>query len=346
MALFAQDISRDSRIAAIELKRRAEAFLAGPGHPAGSEAARLASAISSAPAWLLSKASLGLLNPISVEGCPEFLSRSAKAVMPDLVAYIASGIGLRTFLAMEATNVPNAQALSESIQQAVEEMESRLRAKSPRDRAYSRRFLREQGAYELGTSSIGDAISKTRGERPQALPGICKDLDVACEGGLSLRPLKDRELAGLARQMEDGWDRVSPSLHAQGRRSQSERHSWLFRLAREDRQLGIFDGKELVGSLVVTPVSATQAEIGWFVAGDRRRQGIASRALAGLMPALDALGIEEVGAMCFDDNVASIRLMEGLGFAARPDEVALEPPLNWVGFTARPADFTARPALP
>lgn len=344
MALFASDIPRGSRVAAIELRLRADAFLAGPGHPPGSQAAGLAEAVSSAPAWLLSKASFGLLRDRSDEGCPGLLSLVAKAVMPDLVAYLASGIGFRTFLAMEAANVTNADVVTGSVLEAVEEMETRMRAKSPRDRAYSRRFLREQGAYELGAHFIGDAISRASGERREPLPGICKGLDVACEGGLTLRPLKERELAGLGRKMEDGWDRISPTLHAQGRRSQSERHSWLLRLSRADMQLGIFDGEDLVGSLVVTPVSATEAELGWFVDAGRRREGIASRALAGLMPSLAALGIEGIGAMCFDDNVASIRLMEGLGFAARPDEVRLAPPLNWIGFTARPADFVAAPA--
>ena len=76
----------------------------------------------------------------------------------------------------------------------------------------------------------------------------------------------------------------------------------------------IIAGDEVVGIIGLKTEAAGRAEIGYGVAASRERQGLASAAVAALLPVLNARQIVAVTAETSVDNTASQRVLDRNGF--------------------------------
>jgi RimJ/RimL family protein N-acetyltransferase len=334
--VFASDIKPSARLQAIEMRNAAKSFLDGPGYTSGTPAAKLDAALRDAPDWLISRLSYRFFE----NWCGSLLEKEAIEARTELnvdpVVYAASRVGLRTFLRMKAGALSNANVLAGLVTQEVAETEARLAAKTPKERAYSRRFLRE--VAKRGEFDLSDAMAKQREqvrEVPEPVPPVYGVEDkVSCPSGLTLRIPSEKEARVLAKEWEDGWLATSPQNAIDGRIDGiTSRVSIALRMRSAGRLLGVVDGETLVGSLVVNRVSETQVELGWFTSPAHRGRGIATAALEGLLADLNRLGIEEVGAQCFPNNQASMSIISKLGFEPLPDQVLIEGSIEWVSFT-------------
>ncbi len=352
--MFACDVTSSARRQALEFRSAAEAFLIEGSHAPGTPAAKLDAVLQAAPAWVISRLSFGLFEERCYTPLEQAAARAMAELSVDPVAYAASGVGLRTFLRMYAGAISNAEALAETIEQDVARTEARLDGEAPKTRALSRRFLNERGKREFG---LQDAMSIWRGQVMKAqretqtpLPPLYGARDrIECPDGRTLRIPSVKETRLLARAWEDGWASLSPE-NAMSERSSlvTGRLQAAAGLREAGRLLGVYENGVLVGNLVVNRVSETQAEIGWFTMPGHRGRGVATAATEGLLADLRGRGIEEVGAQCFPDNAASLRVIAKLGLAPLPDQIPVEGAIEWVSFAGRTDAFAhdAGPSLP
>jgi [ribosomal protein S5]-alanine N-acetyltransferase len=339
--VFSSDIKSPARLQAIELRNAAESFLVGPGYTVDSPAARLDAFLCDAPHWLIARLSYKFFSDRDGSLLEGEIVQARTELGVDPVVYAASGVGLRTFLRLKAGAISNAGELTDMFAQEVAETEARLAAKSSKDRASSRRYLREIGQYEF---DLTDAISLRRrqsGESREMLPAIYGEHDlINCPSGLALRRPSEKEARVLAREWADGWLSLSPENAIYGKVSPLTSRITLALQSREaGRMLGVFDGENLVGSLMLNRVSETQVELGWFTIHAFRGRGVATAALVGLLASLHELGFEEAGVQCFPDNQASMKIITKLGFAPLQGEVQVEGTIDWLSFTARIVEF-------
>ena len=83
---------------------------------------------------------------------------------------------------------------------------------------------------------------------------------------------------------------------------------------KDDRYLYvIFLGKSLIGIINDTEIRNSSIEIGYAIHPDYHNQGYATEAFSALISHLFDIGFKSVIAGAFDDNIASIRVMEKCG---------------------------------
>lgn len=337
--MFSSDVQ--IRLQALEMRDEARRFLDGAGYPPGTPAAKLDTVLQRVPPWLLSDLSFSLFRS-SYHTLLDKEAIEARIEMNlDPVVYAASGVGIRTFLRMRAGVIRNADILADQMVQEVAQSEARLAAADPKRRAGRRRYLREVGKREFGLS---EAMGVRRGqirEAQQPLPPIyCEHDRIECPNGLTLRIPTDRATKTLARGWEDGWPDIAPENAKSGYIAPiSQRLDLAFGMRNAGSLFGVFDGRELVGSVIVNRVSDTQVELGWFTLPAHRGRGIATSAVQGLLADLHRLGIEEAGARCFPTNQASMRVISKLGLVSTEGEVPVEGTMDWASFTGRTEGF-------
>lgn len=340
-ALFAQDIPATVRLQALALRSDAEAFLAGAGHPAGSEAARLDAVLQDAPDWLISDMSFRLFEDRCRSELDHVTRAAGSALGVDPVAFAASGLGARTFLRMKAGEIAGAGNLADLMIAEISGTEARIEAKPAKDRSYHRRNLRDAGKRAFDMHDALTLRHRQSVEPGTILPPIYGREDrIASASGLTLRVPTEKEALLLAREWADGWSTLSPQNALSGKVAPlgARQHTVLGLLA-TGRIVGIFDGKTLVGSLMANRVSQTQVELGWFVAAAHRGHGVATAAVETLLSDLHRRGITEVGAQVMAGNEASLRMAAKLGLSPLKDEIRVSGSLDWTSFTGSTEPF-------
>lgn len=143
------------------------------------------------------------------------------------------------------------------------------------------------------------------------------------DAAIALRPWRDDDLPALVAELQDPeiprWTFI-PFPYA-------ERDGRAF-IARQlhDREAGTglalaieaADGGALLGGVGIEPLdrAAGRGELGYWVAREQRRRGIATRAVKLLSAwALDELGLQRLAILPFAGNAASERVAERAGFA-------------------------------
>jgi RimJ/RimL family protein N-acetyltransferase len=87
----------------------------------------------------------------------------------------------------------------------------------------------------------------------------------------------------------------------------------------EDRFVyGIYLADTLIGFINDVDRTETEIELGYVIHPDYKNRGYASEALSASIPALFARGYSTVKAGAFEDNAASIRVMEKCGMTLLP----------------------------
>ena len=85
---------------------------------------------------------------------------------------------------------------------------------------------------------------------------------------------------------------------------------------RDDRYVfGIFLGDRLIGMLNDTEINGVNIEMGYALHPDYHNQGLATEAFGAVINYLFSMGFEEILAGAFEENAASMRVMEKCGMS-------------------------------
>lgn len=338
--MYSYDV--EVRRQAIQIQHDVRTFLDGEGYADGTPAAKLDAVLRDAPSWVISSLSYRLFSPsYSWPEEREMLSQIRAELKVDPVAYAASGVGLRSFLRMKAGQIQSNVFLADLMIREIAKTEARLANESPTQRAHSRRFLQEKGkqAFDLQIA-LSEREREIRETQGPLSPVYGEQDRIDCPTGLTLRIPSKTEALILARQWKDGWLDLAPENAASGKVAPlSQRLQTATAMCKGGKLLGIFEGENSIGSLVVNRVSETQVELGWFTTPAHRGRGIATAAVEGLLADLHGRGILEAGARCFHTNKASMNVLTKLGFVSPPGEIALEGTMDWGNFTVQTNTF-------
>ena len=142
-------------------------------------------------------------------------------------------------------------------------------------------------------------------------------------GRTELRPVGEKDKEKLLAMLMD--ERVSATYMVPPLDTAEARDA-LFRRFRElsvDESrfvYGIFLGDELIGMIHDVGVDDGTVELGYFIDPERQRRGYAREALSASIRALFAAGFSRVRAGAFEDNAASLRVMENCGMRRIDEE--------------------------
>lgn len=87
---------------------------------------------------------------------------------------------------------------------------------------------------------------------------------------------------------------------------------------------GIYHGSQLIGLLNEVETSETEIELGYVIHPDHKGNGFATEALQAAITALLNMGYSAVRAGAFEENAASIRVMEKCGMHRLPQTEEVE----------------------
>lgn len=147
------------------------------------------------------------------------------------------------------------------------------------------------------------------------MPDALADLPPIATGRLRLRPLREADAPALVAVTNDSRTlAIIPFLPSPF--TLDDARGLLREATAADRYLGIFrrDSDGLVGVVGLHARAAPWLEIGYWVAPEAQGHGIAREAAAAVLRAVAAAMPERrVFAVCREDNVASRRILTGLG---------------------------------
>jgi RimJ/RimL family protein N-acetyltransferase len=142
------------------------------------------------------------------------------------------------------------------------------------------------------------------------------ELPTLSDGVVTLRPRRPEDVDAIVAACQDPeiprWTRV-PSPYT---RAQAE--EWMASTEPDSAHLLAVDADDrLLGSFSVMHIDRERGygEIGYWVAAEARRRGVATRAVALLRDWAAAEGLRELEIMTRPENVASSRVAERAGFA-------------------------------
>ena len=140
------------------------------------------------------------------------------------------------------------------------------------------------------------------------------------DGVISLRPWRDSDLDAAVEICQDAeivrWTRVPSPYGEENGRQFLEQAQRSFKSGKE-YSFAVVEAPDgaLIGSISVKIVTSGVGDVGYFVRGGRRREGIGKRAVKLISRwALDDLGLMRVQITVLRDNVASQRLAESAGY--------------------------------
>jgi RimJ/RimL family protein N-acetyltransferase len=153
------------------------------------------------------------------------------------------------------------------------------------------------------------------------MPALAPPEPPLCDGVVALRGWRDADAPALVEMFSD--DEIARWTHAPSPYRHRDATEWLMTqraLMRRGERLALavveaHDAGALLGSVELRIRDAGRGELGYAVARWARRQGVGTRALRLYAEwAFAAGGRERLEALVHPDNVASLKLVEGIGF--------------------------------
>ena len=344
--MFRNDVTQEDRKGALALRIDAGRF-DPESLPAEGDRRRLAVLLETAPAWLLAELSRGMFKPAQRTGNPEIAScliAFAEGLGLTPMSYALSRIDLKTAILCRLDRVADVTGALSLLETRLADEKAYQESLSPADLKRRRdrlKFEAEQPFTLLDAMKQRDEV-RSEADRKQSAAfdpaAAFQSADAGPgDGGIVIRRMGGKQIREISRAWQDGWKDMSAE-NALSKNVTGPQGRWDFakRLDANNRLFGIFEDGRLVGSMAVSPASANEAELGWFVLPEERGRGVASRAAAAAMDKLAAIGVERFGARARTLNPASIRVMEKLGFRPVEGHVATGTDIDWVSMTAVP----------